>query len=184
MADRPNNGRTHEPSLREITAELDGLRELLLAKLVAVREVIDERDRRYTSLFEEAKDAMRSALAAQKELTDSSFKSSEKAIIKAEDAQREYNLRSNEFRGQLEDQANRLMPKEEANTRLSVVDDKIEDVKKDIASLRESRGEVGGRSYQTQSARETINTVLAALALLVSGGLGLIVALQAMRGTP
>jgi hypothetical protein len=40
-----------------------------------------------------------------KEQTRASFEASEKAIVKAENAQRDYNVRSNEFRGQLDDQA-------------------------------------------------------------------------------
>ena len=45
------NGRTHEPSLRELTAELDGVRELLLAKVESSRTVMDERDVRYEQRF-------------------------------------------------------------------------------------------------------------------------------------
>jgi hypothetical protein len=138
------------PTLERFSSDLKGLRDLLLAKLDALREMMDERDRRYAAMSAESKEAVRAAFVAQKELTDAAFKSSEKAIIKAEDAQREYNARSNEFRGQLEDQASRLMPKDEANARFKVADDKIDDIKKDVQNLRESRSEIGGKTDQNK----------------------------------
>ena len=51
MTQEDTNGyRTHEPSLRELTADLDGLRDLLLAKIEANREILDERDNYARSL--------------------------------------------------------------------------------------------------------------------------------------
>ena len=48
------------------------------------------------------------SLSAMDKATSAAFAASEKAIVKAEEAQREYNLRSNEFREALNDQ-NKLM---------------------------------------------------------------------------
>ncbi len=45
------NQRTHEPSLRELTAQLDDLKDLLIEKDRAVRELMLERDRRYEDRF-------------------------------------------------------------------------------------------------------------------------------------
>jgi len=47
VTEKPDNGRTHEPNLREITKELDGLRGLM-----------NERDRWYTERDKWAKDAV------------------------------------------------------------------------------------------------------------------------------
>lgn len=113
MTDTTNGGRTHEPSLRELTAQLDDLKELVDIKDTATRELMHERDRRYEDRFKGQETAVAAALAAQKELTTSAFASSEKAIGKAETAQSDYNVRSNEFRGQLDDQAKMLMPRTE-----------------------------------------------------------------------
>lgn len=85
----------------------------------------------------------------------------EKAIEKAERAQADYNVRSNEFRGQLADQAKMLLPRAEFDssqlqvretigstiTRIDIVKDDLrkdlttakEDLRKDIASLKEYR---------------------------------------------
>lgn len=96
---------------------------------ISIREflerILEERDRLYNIRFEEAKTAVNAALIAQKEAVTSAFAASEKAIIKAEDAQREYNARSNEFRGQLDDQAKTLMPRPETLALFTAMDEKL-----------------------------------------------------------
>ncbi len=79
-------------------------------------------------------------------LSEQRFQAQEKAIAKAEENQRELNIKNNEFRSQLKDQSDRLMPREEAMGQFRALDSKIDDVKKDVSSLRESRSEGGGRS--------------------------------------
>lgn len=70
------NGRTHEPSLREITVQLDGLDRLY-----------EERDRRYEDRFKAQELAVAAALAAQEKLTAAAFAASKEAILKAEASQ-------------------------------------------------------------------------------------------------
>lgn len=133
-----------------------------------LRIVIDERDRLYDSRFRASEIAVQAALLAQKEAVASAFLASEKAIIKAEEAQKDYNLRSNEFRGQLDDQAKLLMQRQEALGLFKSSDDKLETMRlffdsklesqriafeknneslmKEITSLRESRSEISGKS--------------------------------------
>ena len=101
------------------------LREYLVAEIDKLRRISDERDRLYTNQFEEAKNSVSTALIAQKESVAAAFLASEKAIVKAEDAQKEYNQRSNEFRGQLDDQAKTLMPRVETMGLFKAFDDKI-----------------------------------------------------------
>jgi hypothetical protein len=76
--------------------------------------ILNERDQRYAEKF----------TAAEKAVT-TAFASSEKASLKAEQAQESYNVRSNEFRGQLDDQAKTLMPRLETDNRFGNVEDKI-----------------------------------------------------------
>lgn len=122
-----------------------------------LERVIDERDRLYDVRFKAAETAVNAALAAQEKQTSASFLASEKAIVKAEDAQREYNVRSNEFRGQLDDQAKLLMPRSEAAVSYHALEDKLgsnkgeferrfENISKEIAGLRESRSEISGKT--------------------------------------
>lgn len=162
------NGRTHEPSLRELTAQLDDVKELMAVQFQALREVMSERDRRYDAQFKSAETAVSAALAAAEKQTTAAFSSSEKAIVKAEDAQKEYNLRSNEFRAQLKDQADRLITKDEANNRFKVQDEKIEVQRTDIASLRESRSAGTGREAQTQSSQASLHLIFGAVGMLIA----------------
>lgn len=76
----------------------------LRAALEGFRALMDERDRRYDERdkrvdqgFRESKEAVSSALAAAKEQTSATFGASEKAITKAEDAQRAYNVGHNDL---------------------------------------------------------------------------------------
>lgn len=141
---------------------------VLEERTTAAGRIADERDRFYLEKFKASEVAVGAAITAQKEQTTSSFAASEKAIVKAEEAQREYNVRSNEFRGQLDDQAKRLMPREEAVSNFKSVDDKLEEVKKsidilrenskkDIADLRETRSNVLGGVNQHQRSQAQMN---------------------------
>lgn len=83
-----------------------------------VKEYFDQR-------FATAELALKDALAAQEKAVTAAFLASEKAIVKAEDAQKDYNVRSNEFRGQLDDQNKMQMPRIEAMGLFRSMDDKI-----------------------------------------------------------
>jgi Mg2+ and Co2+ transporter CorA len=130
---------------------------------VFLERLIDERHDLYMSKFEASELAVTKALAEQKEAMATAFSASEKAIVKAEAAQADYNIRSNEFRGQLDDQAKTLMPRIETMALFRGVDDKfstldeklnsqrdtfdksLDTFSKEIASLRESRSSGTGR---------------------------------------
>ena len=153
------NGRNHEPDLREITAQLDGLSDLLIEKTVSLKDLANERDRLYMGKFEGEKDARSSALAAQDKLTAAAFASSEKAIVKAEEAQRAYNVAHNE----LQKRFDLLVPKAEAVVKWEGIDREIGDLRRtltesvktlqaEIASLRESRSEGAGKHSMTDPA--------------------------------
>lgn len=107
------------------------MREWVAAKLQAIRELVDERDRLYKERD-----------AAIREQTKATFEASDKAITKAEDAQRDYNVRSNEFRGQLDDQnklmRDTMMPRVESLGMHHATADKIEAVKRDTYSRVDS----------------------------------------------
>lgn len=136
--DDPYNGRTHEPSLRELTSQLDDLKELMNVEIRSVREVMTERDKRYDGQFKSAETAVASALAAAEKQTMAAFLSSEKAIVKAEEAQKSYNATHNELSRKMDDQYKVMMPRVESEKM-------FDRFKEDIQSLRESRSEIGGR---------------------------------------
>lgn len=130
--------------------------------------ILSERDRQYDTRFRASEIAVNAALAAQEKAVAAAFLASEKAIVKAEDAQKDYNVRSNEFRGQLDDQAKTLMPRTETLGLFKNIDDKLVAVQKsfedkleairvsnekvfdsttkEIAGLRESRSEISGKT--------------------------------------
>lgn len=149
-----------------VLAQMKLTNENLNQRIDQLRVLIDERDRLYDSRFRASEIAVQAALLAQKESVTNAFLASEKAIIKAEESQKDYNQRSNEFRGQLDDQAKLLMARSEAIGLFQSVDSKIETMRlffdsrlesqrlaferalegvaKDINSLRESRSNVSG----------------------------------------
>jgi hypothetical protein len=119
---------------------LQDMRELIV-------RLVDERDRLYAvrfraaemhinSVFEAHANSLRVAFQAQEKSVEAhftaqekavaaAFSASDKAIIKSEEAQRAYNERSNEFRGQLDDQAKMLMPRAEASALIHATEDKL-----------------------------------------------------------
>ncbi len=122
-------GRTHEPALREVVSDLDGLRVLVMAKLDSIRDIIDERDRLYKERDDSRRTAVEAALAAVKSETRASFEASEKAIVKAEEAQRAYNQSHNDLSRKLDDQNKATMPRPEVETRIAAVEEKINSVR-------------------------------------------------------
>jgi hypothetical protein len=106
------------------------------------------------------------------ELNRERFSAIKESITKAESAQTAYNERSNEFRGQLDDQAKRLMARDEALSKFLTYDEKIEDCKREIVKLRETQMEIFGRTMQKTESRATtqwgVGTVIALVAVLVT----------------
>jgi ABC-type Na+ efflux pump permease subunit len=152
---QPENGRTHEPHLREVVADLDGMRALM-----------DERDRRYTELRKDDREAVENAFAA-----------SEKAIFKAEQAQTAYNVSHNDLSRKLDDQNKATIPRPEIMALFGAVDQKLESLRAsfdkdietlstDIRGLRESRSESGG---QKSGAKELSTTFIAVVGLVLFG---------------
>jgi len=145
------------------------LREVDL-RLAGLRDLFDERDRRYEERAKASGTAVDAALASVKEQTRANFEASEKAIVKAENAQREYNVRSNEFRGQLDDQAKRLISRTEVDSIVKNLEEKIGRLDTDIRGLRESRGAGAGANDAAKSQRDSLRANLAAVVGLVALG--------------
>jgi hypothetical protein len=104
-----------------------------------LERVIDERDRQYQAQFTAADRARDTALAAQKELTAAAFDASEKAIARADVNAEKWRQNANEWRASMLDRENRFASRIEVET-------EIKALRAEIAGLRESRAEGGGRS--------------------------------------
>jgi hypothetical protein len=139
--------------------------------LVHVMKIMDERHGLYTEKFAAAKEAVKDALAAQDKLTAAAFLSAEKAITKAEDAQREYNVRSNEFRGQLDDQAKMLMPRSEAMTMINNVQKQFQELKEGpLAALNTFKDNSQGKMAVIVGIASLLSGVVsAAVAMVIKG---------------
>lgn len=190
MRDESTNGRTHEPSLRELTAELEGLKELMVSKFEASGNLALERDTRYEQRFK-----------AMDEKTGLALTASEKAVVKAETATEKRFDSVNEFRGQLKDQASTLLPRLEADAQFKVYedkidllkdqavtllprseadtqfrgyDDKIDDLKKEIHSLRESRVVTVAKELEKKETQSTVQWSVGTILTVISMLFGLV----------
>lgn len=129
------------------------------------------------------------ALVAMDKATASAFASSEKAIMKSEDAQKELNIKNNEFRGQLRDQSEMLMPRTESLSNLKNVNDRLDEVKeqteiklelirKEIQVLREFRSEGGGKSAGVALSWGILIAALGIIGTLISIAVGITLLLR------
>jgi len=122
-----------------------------------LEELMNERDKRYEERHIADVQAVQAALVSADKQVTTAFSASEKAVNKSEEAQKDYNIRSNEFRGQLDDQAKTLMPRIEAIGKFDAIEKRLEETKArydlEIASLREFRSDIGGRNSATTEDR-------------------------------
>lgn len=108
--------------------------------LAALKELVNERDRRYEAENIASEKAVERALAAQKELATYVAAASKEAITKAEAAQQGVNERGNEFRQSLQDIGDKQIPREEAKTLFNALDAKTDRVLTEASNGRESLG--------------------------------------------
>jgi hypothetical protein len=147
---------SHVPSEDESVS----LKEFLEQKIESLLKLIGEKDILYDTRFKASETAVNVALAAQEKAVAAAFLASDKAIIKAEEAQKEYNSRSNEFRGQLDDQAKTLMPRSETSGLLKGVDDRFDIVQKQVDDLRLSKAQLEGKASQQSVNQALVISVL------------------------
>lgn len=133
------NGRTHEPTLRELTAEMDGLRELIMAKFDGIKETLNERDRLYKERAE----------------------ASEKAIVKAEDAQKAYNQNHNDLARKMDEQNKATIPRIEAAAR-------FEQYAKEITELKTAQATGGGATLGGKALKEESRANIAIVIAVIS----------------
>lgn len=139
----------------------------LIAEFQSFRELMSERDIRYMGMFTASKDAVTSALAAQKELTNSAFNSSEKAIVKAEEAQKSYNTSHNDLARKMDEQNKATMPRTETENRFKAMEEKVALLTGSFsagsgaqAAVREARGD----------SRANLNALIAVISILIAVG--------------
>jgi len=167
--DRTANNRTHEPSLRELTIDLDGLKELLISKMESMKEVINERDKLYKERDDSRRTAVDAALAAAKEQTKASFEASEKAIVKAEEAQKSYNIAHNDLARKMDEQNKATMPRTETQQRFDSTAKEISELKTVVAAMvASSTGlAVGGKAVKDEG-RANLAIIVAIIGVMLA----------------
>lgn len=100
------------------------------------------------------------ALLAAEKATNAAFLAAEKAIEKAENAQSAYNERSNEFRQSLNDSQQFMVSRTEFSAELLRIMERIEDIKKELANLREATQQSAGKSQGISTALGIAVTVI------------------------
>jgi len=155
-----------------------------------LEKIIEERDRQYDTRFKAGETAVSAALAAQEKQTAAAFQAGEKAVLKAENAQKDYNDRSNEFRGQLDDQAKTLMPRAEVSTIMKALEEKLEAnkvtaerdadlLRADVRELRDFRSSTTAKEVQKDSVQQQNNWSTALIATLIVAVIGCVISLWA-----
>ena len=162
------------------------VKEFFTRWLIDIEKFLEERDRRYDERFDAIERARESAFASQKQLTDAAFSASQKAVDKAEQAQKEYNARSNEFRDALNDANKNNIGRDEYHSgHQSLIDrldadairlqEKFDDIKKSIEDLKISKANVSGKSEQSKadnavlySTVSLIGTLIAIIAVIIT----------------
>lgn len=165
-----------EPTLRELTA---------LFK--AYKETMAERDRRYEERFKAQEAAVAAALGAADKLTTSAFAASKEAIIKAEASQATYNATHNDLTRKMDAQYKEMLPRPEADSKFRGIEEKIEEIKKDTAGLRESRSQVVGHREGHTENRTQAHWIIGVSITLGLGLLGFFLSVAiflATRGLP
>lgn len=166
-SDDANGTRTHEPSLRELTAELDGLRELMdernkwygerdKDRQTAVDKALAAVEKQTAAAFEAAKENSAAALAAQKE-----------AIVKEEEKQKQYNTSHNDLARKMDDQSKATMPRSEAQQRFDSQAKEISEIKAIVAAMVASTAGLatGGKAVKDES-RANLGLILAVASVL------------------
>lgn len=133
-------------------------KELLLA-------LIEANDVRYDQRFEASKEAVSAALNAAKEAITAALSAADRAVQKAEAASEKRFEGVNEFRAALGDAQRTLMPRQEAEARLSNLSEKIEGLEKRHTEQASQRAGVGQGWQLALGAVGLIGTILSIVAV-------------------
>lgn len=159
------NGRTHEPNLRELTAEIDGMRTLY-----------DERSKWYDARDKDRQTAVDKALAAVEKQTAAAFDASKEAntaaltaqkeaVVKAEDAQRAYNTAHNELARKMDEQNKATMPRLEIENRFKNLEEKLAIL---TGSFSQGSGAAQGAKSVKEEGRANIAMIIAIISVLLA----------------
>lgn len=134
---------------------------------VHVQSLIDAAAALNTQRFTDTDKAVQAALVAQEKAVAAALAAAERAVNKAEMAAEKRADAANEFRGQLADQAARLMPRSEAEQRIATVADKIDAL---AARVDKTEGRSGGINAGWLIIAAAITAIAAVVSIAVAIG--------------
>jgi hypothetical protein len=160
-----NGSRTHEPSLREVVAELDGLRQLFEERhkwyekqdkdrQLAVDKALAAVEKQTASAFDAAKEANGAALIAQKE-----------SSLKTEEAQKQYNVGHNDLIKKMDQQNRDTMPRTETENRFKNLEEKIALL---TGSFTQGTGMAQGAKATKEESRSNLAIIIAFVSVLMT----------------
>lgn len=142
-----------------------------------VEDSICEHDRRYDERFNSMEKSFLTALQAQKEMFVADSISNQRSVAAALATQKELEVKNNEFRGQLKDQNETMIPRLEASQRFTSVDEKVEALRSEIAGLRESRSAGSSRETEHERIKSQTNRTTTMVVTIVVAVVGFIFAI-------
>lgn len=145
----------------------------LTARFEASRELMSERDTRYMGMFAASDKAVSAALAAAKEQTRDAFNSSEKAIVKAEEAQKSYNTSHNDLAKKMDEQNKATMPRMEIDSRFKNLEEKLALL---TGSFTQGSGMASGAQAAKDDTRANMSILISVISVILAIG-GVIFAL-------
>jgi hypothetical protein len=119
------------------------------------------------------KELFETRLTAMNDAVTSAFEASEKAITKAESAQKEYNARSNEFRQALDDQNKTMLPRSEAEARFKELRNLLDGQSGLVEELRRGAAGISGGTLESRTARQQSNWLIALVVTTVLSLIGM-----------
>lgn len=154
----------------------------LVAEFRAFRELMGERHERYKERDEARRTAVEAALIAVKDQTKAAFDASEKAIVKAEEAQKAYNASHNDLARKMEQQNQATMPRTETENRFKAMEEKVALL---TGSFTAGTGHAQGAQSTRQESRANISLVVAVIgSILGVGGVLVAVVMFIVKGSP
>lgn len=139
----------------------------LIAEFKSFRELMAERDVRYMGMFTAGDKAVSAALAAAKEQTRDAFNSSEKAIVKAEEAQKSYNASHNDLARKMDEQNKATMPRMEIDSRFKNLEEKLALL---TGSFSAGSGAQAGAREAKDDGRANISILVSIISVIIAVG--------------
>lgn len=130
-----------------------------------------EYDRRHTQLYDAGAAAWQSAIISSEKLVNLAMSAAQAAVQKAELANEKRFENVNEFRGSMNDAQVRLMPRSEAEARLTALQEKIGDLNARV-ERREGATAGASSSQSTLIATAAVVITLVGVAFTIMNGIG------------